>query len=97
MTSLQSLIGRHPDACYTQIGDDEIVILSPVDSDFYHLNNSAVDLWLALDNSKTVLELTQVLSRKYLGDATDYHQDVLEWVNSTHQKGLLVYPENTAC
>lgn len=89
MNHLQSIIGRDPHVCYTQISHDEIVILNPTDENFYHLNNSAVDLWLSLETPKTALELTQILAEKYAGHPEIYQQDVIEWIEDARQKGLL--------
>lgn len=90
MNSLESIIGRDPQVCFTQINSDEIVILNPVDENFYHLNESAVDLWLSLDTPKQVLELAQILSGKYNGYPEDYQNDLLEWIEDTVEKGLLI-------
>ena len=89
MNHLQLLIGRSPEVCYTQINHDEIVVLNPIDGNFYHLNESAVDLWLFLDIPKTPAALAQMLADKYMGQIKGYQQDVKEWVEDTRQKGLL--------
>ncbi len=90
MNDIPFLIGRDSHACYTQINNDEIVVLNFVDENFYHLNESAVDLWLSLETPKTVLELAQVLTEKYVGHSLEAcQQDVMEWIEDTRQKGLL--------
>ena len=89
MNDTPCFIGRNPHVCYTHIGQDEIVILNPIDENFYHLNESAVDLWLLLDTPKTYMELARHLAEKYTGQAEDYHQDVIEWIEETQKKGLL--------
>ncbi|WP_143440658.1 PqqD family protein, partial [Klebsiella pneumoniae] len=61
---------------------------------FYHLNESAVDLWLSLETPKTVLELAQVLAKKYAGHAKLYQKDVMDWIDDTKQKGILITMEN---
>ena len=91
MNTLHALIERNPDTCYTQINQDTIVILNPADENFYHLNESAIDLWLLLDKPKTVLELTTMLAEKYSGNPEEYQQDVIAWVDDTNQKGLLTF------
>lgn len=90
MNYLESIIERDPQVCFTQINLDEIVILNPVDENFYHLNESAVDLWLALDTPKCVLELAGILSEKYDGHPDEYQNDVVEWIEDTIEKGLLI-------
>ena len=52
-------------------------------------------LWLytlltPLLESKTILQLSEVLAQKFHGALEDYQSDVLEWVEDTHQKGLLI-------
>lgn len=84
------IIERHPDACYTQITPSEIIALNPDEQLFYHLNESAADLWLSLETPKTVLELTQRLAQKYSDSVCEYEQDVIEWIDTTKQNGLLI-------
>lgn len=90
MKSLEYIVERDPQVCFTQINNDEIVILNPIDENFYHLNESAVDLWLSLDTPKRILELTQMLSGKYNGYPKDYQNDVVKWVEDAVKKGLLM-------
>lgn len=89
MNNLNCLIIREPEACFTQIDDKEIVILNTMKQLFYHLNETAVDLWLSLETPKTVLELSQILSEKYLEPIENFQNDVCEWVFDTEEKGLL--------
>ncbi len=89
MSNMQPFVGRNPQVCYTQINKDEIVVLNFVDENFYHLNESAVDLWLSLEAPRTVFELAQMLAEKYAGHPETYQQDVIEWIEDTLQKGLL--------
>ena len=91
MHPLETLISRDPNACFTQLCENEIIAIPGHDQgSMYHLNESAAaDLWLMLDTPKTILELTQLLAQKYLGHAEEYEQDVMEWIDETHQKGLL--------
>lgn len=91
MNHVEPVIRRDPQVCFTQINSDEIVILNPVDGNFYHLNKSAVDLWLSLEAPKTPLELAQILAEKYEGHPEDYQSDVKEWMEETAQKGLLIF------
>lgn len=93
MNPLQLLIERNPQACYTQLNDTEMVILQPIDENFYNLNESAIDLWLALETPKTIQALTHRLAEKYSGRAEAYHQDVLAWAEDAKQKGLLTIVE----
>lgn len=90
MYTLETIISRDPNACFTQLCENEIIAIPDHDhGSMYHFNESAADLWLMLETPKTVLELTQLLTQKYLGDAEDYQQDVMEWIDDTHKKGLL--------
>lgn len=84
------VIQRDDYASYTQL-DNEIVILAQHNhGEFYLFNETAADLWLALEAPKSVLELAQILAKKYLGTPEDYLQDVLEWLDDTRLKGLLI-------
>ncbi len=96
MNYLKSIIKRDPQVCFTQINADEIVILNPVNENFYHLNESAVDLWLSLDTPKKILELAHVLAKKYDGHSEDYQHDVQEWIEDSIEKGLLITMDNTS-
>ena len=90
MHTLETIISRDPNACFTQLSDNEMIAIPSHDQgSMYHLNESAADLWLMLETPKTILELTQLLAQKYLGHAEEYQQDVMEWIDETHQKGLL--------
>ena len=90
MNDISFLIGRDSSTCYTQINNGEIVVLNFIDENFYQLNESAVDLWLSLETPKTVLELAQMLTEKYVGHPLEAcQQDVMEWIEDTRQKGLL--------
>lgn len=87
---MNHFVQRDNNACYTQIGE-EIVILSNLDNgDFYLFNEAAADLWLSLEEPKTIFELTQILAQKYLGRPEDYQQDVIDWIDDTRVKGLLI-------
>ena len=100
MNSVKSYIVHDPKVCYTRI-NDEIIVLNPDDENFYHLNATAVDLWLSLETPKTISELTHLLAQKYLTAAIDYNQDIVEWVQDTAEKGLLMFQEtgshSTSC
>jgi len=90
MSHLQSLVQRDNTACFTQL-NDEIIIIPNIDKgDFYLFNETAADLWLSLEEPKTILELAQILAQKYLGNPDDYQQDVIEWIDDTRMKGLLI-------
>jgi hypothetical protein len=90
MNNLASFVMRNPDACFTYIPPDEIVVLNSEDHCFYCLNESAVDLWLALETPQTSLALAQALIDKYEGEDGVYEQDVLEWIDDMKEKGLLL-------
>jgi hypothetical protein len=89
MTQVSSIIERNVRTCYTQI-DHEMVVLNPEDDQFYHLNHSAVDLWLSLETPKTILELSHILAQKYAGDVESYQHDIVKWVSDAQNKGLLI-------
>ncbi|OGV26421.1 MAG: hypothetical protein A3F18_03655 [Legionellales bacterium RIFCSPHIGHO2_12_FULL_37_14] len=93
MTNLQSFFIRSNDVSFTQISQEEIVILSLKDNNFYHLNESAVDLWLSLEIPKTSENLAQLLADKYAKESEAYKKDVVEWVEDNLQKGLLTIIE----
>lgn len=90
MNHLQSLVQRDHNACYTQLSDEIVIIPSLDNENIYLLNETAADLWQSLEEPKTVLELTQILAQKYLGHPEDYQQDVIEWIDDTRTKGLLI-------
>ncbi len=94
MNYLESVITRDPQVCFIQTNSDEIVILNPVDENLYHLNKSAVDLWLSLDTPKQILELAHILAEKYDGYPEDYKNDVKEWIEDSIDKGLLIPMDN---
>ena len=81
-------IERAQHICFTQT-NNEMVLLNPLDENFYHLNGTAADLWLSLTTPKTIAELTQVLVQKYQGSSDEYQQDVIEWITDAVQKKLL--------
>ncbi len=90
MSNMCVLIERHPHVCFTQIDLDEVILLSSVNENFYHLNESAVELWLALETAKTLEELSQIFAQKYLEPPPVYQHDIWEWVQDAVKKGLLV-------
>lgn len=90
MNHLQSLIQRDHNACYTQLSDEIIIIPNLDNGDFYLFNETAADLWLSLEEPKTILELAHILAQKYLGHPDDYQEDVIEWIEDTRMKGLLI-------
>lgn len=79
-----------PNVCFTQINSDEIVVLHPLNEEFYHLNATAVLLWLALAEPKSIHELTEVLSKEYQGSPKFYENDVREWIDDNLTKGLII-------
>jgi len=86
MSHFQSLVQRDNNACFTQLSDEIVIIPNLDKGDFYLFNETAADLWLSLEEPKTILELAQ----KYLGHPDDYQQDVIEWIDDTRMKGLLI-------
>lgn len=90
MNHLQSLIQRDNNACFTQLNDEVVIIPNLDNGNFYLFNEAAADLWLSLEEPKTILELAQILAQKYLGHPDDYQQDVIEWIDDTRMKRLLI-------
>ena len=90
MNHLQCLVQRDNNACFTQLSDEIVIIPNLDNGDFYLVNEAAADLWLSLEEPKTILELAQILAQKYLGHPDDYQQDVIEWIDDTRMKGLLI-------
>ena len=88
--SSKAVVQRDNDVCTTVLGSELIVVSNLEQGNLYRFNAVAVDLWGWLEQPKSTETLSQLLAQKYQGQATDYHSEVIEWVEDAIAKGLVV-------
>lgn len=68
----QTIVSRNPDLIYNQI-DDEIVILSIENEEYYYLNSIGSEVWNAIAEPKKFSNIIDILLESY-----DVSKDVCE-------------------
>lgn len=89
MDARNCLIHRADSACHTEL-EDEVIVLNSIDDKLYRLNKSASKLWQALEQPKTLTELTAFMAEAYGHLSADDKEDISGWVADNQEKGLLV-------
>ena len=77
----------HPDLLITDLGD-ELVLMEPVRSVMFSLNETGRLLWNALPASEA--QLTQALTTTYGLSAEQAGADVRTWLASLAERGLIL-------
>jgi hypothetical protein len=86
--TFESVVQRDPGQEFSMI-DDEVVMLSLKNGEYYALNSVASRIWEIIEERKTVNEILQILMEEFEVDETTCLQDTLECLADFRQKGLI--------
>lgn len=77
------------DAVYTLV-DDEVVMMSPKNDEYFTLNKIGAEIWHLLEESpKTILALTDALQEKYQVESAQVQQDIDAFTKEMLEQGFL--------
>lgn len=86
--TLESILQRDPDQEFSMI-DDEVVMLSLKNGEYYALNSVASRIWELIEKRKSVKELTEVLVEEFEVDEETCLRDTLECLTDFREKKLI--------
>lgn len=85
---LESVVQRDPDQEFSMI-DDEVVMLSLKNGEYYALNSVASRIWEIIEERKTVDQITEILMEEFEVDHATCLHDTLECLADFRQKELI--------
>ncbi|GAB4303350.1 MAG: PqqD family protein [Marinilabiliales bacterium] len=85
---LTDKVGRHPDMLYSQL-DDEIVMMSIENGEYYGLNEIASRIWELLKKDMQVSDIISELMNEYEVDEETCKNDVFEFLSEMMEKKLI--------
>jgi hypothetical protein len=86
--TLESVVQRDPEQEFSMI-DDEVVMLSLKNGEYYALNSVASRIWEIIEERKAVKEITDVLMEEFEVDDATCLQDTLECLYDFREKELI--------
>ena len=84
----ESVVQRDPEQEFSMI-DDEVVMLSLKNGEYYALNSVASRIWEIIDDRKTVKEITEILMEEFDVDEATCLKDTLECLYDFREKELI--------
>jgi hypothetical protein len=84
----ESVVKRDPDQEFSMI-DDEVVMLSLKNGEYYALNSVASRIWEIIEERKAVKEITDVLMEEFEVDEATCLKDTLECLYDFREKELI--------
>ena len=89
--TLNTVVQRDPAQEFSKI-DDEVVMLSLKNGEYYALNPVASRIWELIGQKKNVGEITEILIQEYEVDHETCMTDTLECLQDLRNKALLINP-----
>ncbi len=86
--TLESVVQRDPGQEFSMI-DDEVVMLSLKNGEYYALNSVASRIWVIIEECKAVKEVTAVMMEEFEVDEETCLRDTLECLYDFREKGLI--------
>lgn len=86
--TLESVVQRDPGQEFSMI-DDEVVMLSLKNGEYYALNSVASRIWEIIEEQKTVKEITEILMEEFEVDEATCLNDTLECLYDFREKKLI--------
>lgn len=93
--ALQNILRRKADALSAEI-DGEVVVMAPEQGEYYGLDAIGSDIWRRLETPTTPARLIADLVAAYEGDPAAIASDTLALLERLAEKGLLIFPAETA-
>ena len=84
----ERIVQRDPDQEFSMI-DDEVVMLSLKNGEYYALNSVASRIWEIIEKRKTVKEITGILMEEFEVDEATCLKDTLECLYDFREKELI--------
>ncbi|MDT8432933.1 MAG: PqqD family peptide modification chaperone [Bacteroidales bacterium] len=86
--TLESVVQRDPGQEFSMI-DDEVVMLSLKNGEYYALNSVASRIWEIIEKGTVVKEITEILMEEFEVDETTCLKDTLECLYDFREKELI--------
>jgi hypothetical protein len=87
--TLESVVQRDPDQEFSMI-DDEVVMLSLKNGEYYALNSVASRIWEIIGEQRAVKEILEVLMEEFEVDQETCVNDTVECLEDFREKELLI-------
>lgn len=87
--TMESIIQRDPEQEFSMI-DDEVVMLSLKNGEYYALNSVASRIWEIIEKGTAVKEIAEILMEEFEVDETTCQQDTLECLYDFREKELIM-------
>ena len=69
--------------------DNEAVVLGIESGNYFGLNEIGSEIWNRIADPVSVKALISALSDKYTGDTESIRKDILDFLSTLHEKGLI--------
>ncbi len=93
--AMNSKLQRDPDQEFSLI-DDEVVMLSLKNGEYYALNSVASRIWEFIEEYKNLQEILEMLMEEFQVDETTCLNDTLECLYDFKEKGLIIEQKSSA-
>ena len=86
--SPSSVIRRNPNQVFSEV-DDEVVMLSITNSEYYNLNEIGSIIWRQLKESTSLNKLISKLTQEFEVSEDECRTDVLPFINELLELGII--------
>ncbi|MDA3779312.1 MAG: lasso peptide biosynthesis PqqD family chaperone [Bacteroidales bacterium] len=86
------IIIRNPEMLFSKM-DNEIVMMSIENNEYYGLGDTGTDIWELIENEIRVSELINNLQKKYEVDIELCKVDTIIFLNELYEKNLIIVKE----
>ena len=80
LTSLTTVIARHPDLMTSELSDTELVMLNIERGSYYGMADTAKDIWNQLDTPRSIAAVCDQLMTQYAVNRETCEREVLAFV-----------------
>ena len=88
MLALDQILERNPDLIHANI-DDETMLMSLTNGEYYGMNKVGSAIWELLENSISVAELIEKLSTMYEISVQQCEQDITPFLSNLQDKDII--------
>ena len=85
-----SIVKRNDELLFSKM-DEEIVMLSVENSEYYGMNSIGARIWEIIEQPVRVEDLISVLLKEYDVDQHECENDVLLYLNELEQKNVIIF------
>jgi len=90
---IQKGISKAKNIAYREIGG-VVYIITPSSQEIHQLNDTGVLVWNEINGKKGIKEIVATVARKYDKTPKEIEKDVIEFLNTMKQKGIIRYGDS---